>query len=480
MATSLAFVRFLLLFCATVMILPVQTRAQSDALAKSEHHELGTEGVSAKVTVLRTGRPFPAGGSAFTQIKLRNTSKAKLIGAELVLEAENAAVQDVSGAQVTVSEDGTTRIAKIEKIAKGKPRTLIIELTLKESEPDAGLNKSRSNLKITLRQPGGTGETTTLGWSVANCAGGFYSEIVKVREGSGAGLNEAIKAARTKDKTRPGRWLFPPRFKSTKATRKCVHRTKRWNKRRGRYVYRCTKYEAVEPIIVGKTTPVKSERSVYNFASRYVSARAYDRELTQTRDSGWATNRVSQNLKGFLKQKNHPALCTGVISFFDYFDDRIAGFAKRADKFDDMAGKSFSLAQIRTTEAVEAVKVETVGHPGWGSAPLDLPQAKKEEALKNRVVSLTQLINNPELNQQVKEAKNAFSALRTMSDFFKSEAGKSLSPPTRSIVYRALSAIEAADYIGTVTRHYTDLRHALMGSMSTIRQAHASKCSCGS
>lgn len=479
MATSSVFVRFLLIFCASV-ILPASIQAQTDTLAKSEHHELGVEGVSAKVTVLRTGLPFPAGGSAFTQIKLRNISKAKLIGAELVLEAENAIVQDVSGAHVTVTEDGTTRIARIEKIAKGKPRALIVELTLKESEPDSGLNKSRSNLKITLRQPGGTGETTTLEWNVANCASGFYSEIVKVREGSGAGLTEAIKAARTKDKSRPGRWLFPPRFKSTKATRKCIRRAKRWNKRRGRYVYPCTKYEAVEPMIVGKAAPVKSERSVYNFASRYVSARAYDRELTQTRDSGWATNRVSQNLKGFLGQENHPALCTGVIPFFDYFDERMAGFAKRAEKFDDMAGKSFSLAQIRTTEALEAVKIEPAGHPGWGSAPLDLPQAKKEEALKNWMLSLTALINNPELDQRVKEAENTFSALRAMSDFLKSEAGKSLPPPTRSVVYRALSAIEAADYIGTVTRHYTDLRHALMGSMSTIRQAHASNCSCGS
>jgi hypothetical protein len=99
--------------------------------------------------------------------------------------------------------------------------------------------------------------------------------------------------------------------------------------------------------------------------------------------------------------------------------------------------------------------------------------------LKSAVVTLAQLTNEPELGQRIADAQNAFNALRAMSYFFKSEAAKSLDATTRSAIYRALSAIEAADYIGTVTRHYADLRHALMGSMSTIRKAHASNCTCG-
>lgn len=454
-------------------------QSKTDTPATREIHELKTVGVSATVTVLRTGRPFPAGGSAFAQIKLKNTSKTKRVVAELALETVTATIRDVSGNAVTVREDGTARIVTVEKIAKGKPRLIIVEVGLGEEVSGSGSGEPRNILKITLRQPGGTGETVTLGWKVANCAGGFYSQIVKVREGSGAGLKDAIKAARTKDRTRPGRWLFPPRLNASKASRKCLRWAKRWSKRRGRNVFRCTKYETIEPVVAGTFTPVKSERSIFNFASRYVSARAYDRELSQTRDSGWATNRVSQNLQGFLKQENHPAICTGVIPFFDYFDKRMAGFAKRAEKFDEMAGKSWSLAQLRTSDAIEAAKVEVDGHPGWGSAPLDLPQGANKASLKSAVVTLAQLTNEPELGQRITDAQNAFNALRAMSYFFKSEAAKSLDATTRSAIYRALSAIEAADYIGTVTRHYADLRHALMGSMSTIRKAHASNCTCG-
>jgi hypothetical protein len=491
------FARFLpaLIMCAYLQMFPDPAQAQvprssktgnditaalgdqnkAGAPATSEHHELTTDGVSARVTVLRTDRPYPAGGSAFAQIKLMNTSKTKRVGAELVFETETAVMRDISGEQVTVRVDGAVRIASIEKITKRKPRMVIVEIALREGE-------TTNKLKVTLRRPGGTGETATMDWTVANCASAFYSQIVKVREGSGAGLADAIKAARTKDRTRPGRWLFPPRFKIANASRKCVRRAKRWNKRRGRYVYRCTKYVTLSQAAAGTITPVKSERSIYNFASRYVSARARDRELSQTRDSGWATNRVSQNLQGFLKQNSHPAICTGVIPFFNYFDERMAGFLKRAKKFDDMAGKSASLAQLRTSEAIDTVKAEKEepgGHPGWGSAPLDLPQGAGDKALKNRVEALAELANDTELRQRISQAETTFSALREMSGFFGGKAGKSLATPTRTTMYRALSAIEAADYIGTVTRHYTDLRYALKGSMTTIRQAHTNNCTCG-
>ena len=453
-------------------------QSTTGAAVKSEHHELKTDGVSATITVLRTGHPFPAGGSAFVQIKLKNTAKAKRVSAELILETDRADIREVSGSLLTIREEGSARIAMVEKIAKGKPRIVIVEVGLREGEPGTGQDEMQNKLKVTLRQPGGTGETATMGWRVANCASGFYSQIVKVREGSGAGLADAIKAARSKDRTRPGRWLFPPRLKTSKASRKCVSRAKRWNKRRGRYYFSCTKYETIEPMAAGAITPVKSERSIFNFASRYVYARAYDRELSQTRDSGWAANRVSQNLQGFLKQKNNPAICTGAIPFLDYFDKRMEGFVKSATKFDEMAGKSWSLALLRTTEAVDAARSDPGGHPGWGTTPLDIPDSTFEPTLQNQVETLAQLTTNAELIQQISNADNAFAALRAMSTHLKG-ATKPSSGLSRSAQYRALSAIEAADYIGTVARHYTDLRHALIGSMGTIRKAHATNCTCG-
>ena len=111
--------------------------------------------------------------------------------------------------------------------------------------------------------------------------------------------------------------------------------------------------------------------------------------------------------------------------------------------------------------------------------PLDLPQAQEKPDLKSRVESLAQITGDAELNQNVAAAENAFGALKLMSAFYRSKAGRSLDTSTRAALYQALSSIEAADYIHAVAGHYGDLRHALIGSMTTLRQAHSQSCRCG-
>lgn len=458
---------------------------QPEQVARPERHTLSSDGIDGTVTVLRTGQPFPVGGSAFAQIKISNETKRKSVDAELVLKSETAAILNVSGSRLNVREEGDGRVARLKQIRKGKPRTVIVEVKLQEPETP-GENGRQNRLHVTLRAPGSTGETATLGWEVANCAGGFYSEVVKVREGSGAGISEALKAVQTRDKSRPGRWLFPPKLGRARATRRCVRRARRWSYQRGRYVYRCIRYRTIrpKPVVVPGAAPVKYERSVFRFAGSFVRSRVLDRALDRRRDTGWATRRVSQNLKGFLQQDSTPAICTGAIQFFNYFDDKMAGFVKRVEKIDDMAGKSQRLAVLRTDEAMtaariaEAEKAEPGGHPGWGTEPLDLPQAGQKQGLKHQIEKLAQTTGDAGLGQRVTNTEGAFAALKVMSRYYKSDAGKALDKRSRAAMYRALSAIEAADYIDALDRRYSDLHHALIGSMQTLRQAHGRSCKC--
>ncbi len=458
---------------------------QSERVARPERHTLSTDGLEGTVTVLRTGQPFPVGGSAFAQIKVSNKTKRKSVDAELVLKAETAAILNVSGSRLDIRDHGGERVARLKQVRKGRPRTVTVEMKLQEPGTP-GENGLQNKLHVTLRTPGGTGETTTLGWDVANCAGGFYSEIVKVREGSGAGISEALKAVRTRDKSRPGRWLFPPKLGRARAKRRCVRRVRRWSYQRGRYVYRCTRYRTIrpKPAVVSGAAPVEYERSVFRFAGSFVRSRTLDSALDRRRDTGWATHRVSQNLKGFLQQDSTPAICTGAIQFFNYFDDKMTGFVKRTEKFDDMADKSQRLAVLRTEEALtaariaEAKKAEPGGHPGWGTEPLDLPQAPEREGPKHQIEKLAQTTGDAQLGQRVANAEDTFSALKIMSRYYRSDAGKALDKTARAAMYRALSAIEAADYIGAVDRRYSDLHHALIGSMETLRQAHSRSCTC--
>ena len=83
------------------------------------------------------------------------------------------------------------------------------------------------------------------------------------------------------------------------------------------------------------------------------------------------------------------------------------------------------------------------------------------------------------LGDAVANAHDTYSGLRAMAEFMKSDTAKQLDKDALSSLTRALAALEAADYIATVAGHYTGLRHALAGSMETLRKAHGNECTCG-
>lgn len=445
--------------------------AQAQVTAAPEIKTLAGQSVTATVTVLRTQKAYPVGGSAFARIELKNTGKSRFAAAELNLQAETAEIVGVTGKKIDVSGDQKSRTLKAAKISKGKSSVLFVELALRETD-----SSSRNALNITLQSPQGPSESIRFEWDAVDCADGFYSEITKVRDGSGSGIEQALKAARKRDKSRPGRWLFSPRTASASRRGKCLKSVRRWNKRRGRHVYICTKFEAIASSSSPSSVPY--EGRVYRFASRLVSARAIDRELAPTRDSGWATTRVAQNLQGFLNQKKNPALCTGPLKAFEYYDARLAGFLKRAETYDDMAAKSYALALLRTVEAIDASNADPGGHPGWGAAPLFAASGNSEISLRQMIETIAKIPDGASIGEAVSAAPSVLDGLKALSQFMKSEVAKSIPKDTGQAMQRALGAIEAADYVTTVAGQYADLRHALAGSMTTLREAHASHCTC--
>lgn len=449
---------------------PQITSSLPPQTATPEQHRLEAGPIEANVTVLRSPRPFPAGGSAFATLELSSSGKARLAGTEVRFDPVSAKIVNVIGNNLTVNEDGSSRIAKVTGKLKRQKLKLVVELALGTTATDVP-----NSLKVTLRNPEGGEATTTLDWSVVDCASGFYSEIVKVRNGRGGTIEQSLAAARTKGPERTGRWLFQPITASARRG-KCLKSVRRWSSRRGRYVYVCTSFEKIASANAVASVPY--ERRVYNFASRLVRWRARDNELQPGRDSGWATSRVSQNLKGFLAQKKHPALCTGTLQFFDYFDARMQGFLKRAKTYDDMRSKSHALALLRTVEASDATQASDGGHPGWGNSPLLPGPLTEDTSLKKLVQRLATLTGDVTLAENVTEAGSAYGALKVIADYMKSEEAKSLETATRTALKRALGAVEAADYIEAVADQYDGLRNALAGSMQTLRRAHTEKCTC--
>ena len=210
---------------------PDMTAALAPDTPTPEHRDLKAGPVNGRVTVLRSSKPFPVGGSAFATIEVSAQGKTKLSGTELVFAADKAEIRSVTGTAVSVDGAGSAHIAKIEKTPKGGKVRVVVELAL---AGDA--SGDNSILNVTLRDPAGSNDTTRISWPVIDCASGFYSEIVKVRNNSGSLISDAVKASQTRDSARPGRWLFRPKAVSAARRGKCLKSVKRWSRRHGRFI----------------------------------------------------------------------------------------------------------------------------------------------------------------------------------------------------------------------------------------------------
>ncbi len=186
-------------------------------------------------------------------------------------------------------------------------------------------------------------------------------------------------------------------------------------------------------------------------------------------------------MRGYLKQDPHPAICTGAVQFVDYFDGRLGDFFKRGDSFSKSAKTARTIAAEQVAAARKAVDADPSGHPAWGATPIGIAKAKgnPNSSLKDLVVNVASLTSDSELVAEVKDANDAYAALKTMNSWMKAD-GKEISDDSRKAIRRALAAIEAADYLQVVSGHYDELRDTLKGSIIAVRDAHGRHCRCDS
>jgi hypothetical protein len=446
--------------------------------------QLMAGGVRARLNLSGAGARFAAGSAVFAEITLTNEKSARPVGAELLLSTENAEIRDVSGKRVKATDAANNTVAAaITGLRKGEPRTLTVELLLLAVDSaDPGPGEAHNRLKITLRRPGAdsdASDSTVVTWPVADCAGDFYAQITAIREQNAERIGPALKAAWRRDRRRPGRWLFRPATSGSRAIRKCVRWRRVWDYRRGRYRSRCSRYRTVRPAAPKGIEITKQERKLFRFAAPLVRSRAIDRQLASRQHFGWLAQKVANDVRRYLRQDKHPAICTGAVEFASYYTERMADVEKRAALFADRFEQARKAAVARTTEAREAVKADPGGHPGWGAMPLSILQARESRTLQDLIADLAALGGGDAPVEEIEQADDTFAALKIARSYVSKDGLKPLAPAARSAVHHALSLIEAADYIGTVSGHYSAIDTLITGSLRAVRAAHGEHCSCG-
>lgn len=449
--------------------------------ARNTKTELSAGGVHALVEVAEPGLTFSVGGSAFVTLRLANRSKSKSLGAELVLESDVAELASVTGKSVKSVKNENGMQASVKGLRKGKPRKVLIEVKLRAGDVASGhKGKSINRLKIALKQAGAKGDAVTdqtvVVWPAADCAADFFNGITAIRDRNSKAISTALKAARTRDKTRPGRWLFQPGVSKTVKRRVCARWVKNWKPFQGKYERTCTRYKTVRRTISTRSNLPKSEAAIYRFATRFVSSRAIDRQLSVKQNEGWVSQRVATDLRGYLKQEKHPAICTGTPQMMDYFSTKMDAVRKRGKKISDRAEEALALAVEKTRAAHELAKPNPDA-ADTGAETLTSENATTSAGLDDLTRQIAALTNDTELVAAVQETDTVFNALKVLQKSLKG-AVKDLDASVKKAIRRALSAIEAADYLSVVSGHYKALDETILGSMSSIQKAHETSCVC--
>jgi hypothetical protein len=321
------------------------------------------------------------------------------------------------------------------------------------------------------------------------CSAAYHTELSTARQRHDAALGNAHNASRVGETQLPGRWLlsadlFPsPKKKAMpKPERVCAEPVRRG----GRTM--CAKWElkAATPVALTEVKidlkPTAGELASLKFLNDFVTARAAIPEVGNNGRYNWLVARVASDLRSYLSQPPHPALCSGASQMLDFYQGQLAPLIKRMADVDEQKSRIRSQLAIRLSE----ISKQTTG--------LEILQANASDAdlvvaLAGRILAdspLSSVSDEPTPLKRLDKIKsllldqmNALAPTEQgTSDTSKAKTSETVSPVARDEILAALRVVEAGVYAEMFDKKFTDLKKTLNTAVGDIRRAHAASCTC--
>jgi len=411
--------------------------------------------VTATLTASAIQATSAPGTRAFVQIKMFSDSRRRggdEIG--LQLQPEHGEIVGVRGARVISQDDSGSRLLRVDGLRRNRIQTVLIEVLLKATG-----NGEANQLRVTFtREAGEDGGTVpqpiVLKWPMSDCGESYHAALGEIGAQGGNELRDLWRSVASRDRSVSRRWMFRPSVP---------------RRRRGR-----------GDELVTKSTTRAQARAIYGETNRLMRA-GYDRTLRRRGRHGWMLTKTSYDLKRYFSQSMNPALCTGAPGFAAYYEDQLEPLAERHDRLVRLSRQADRLARDKAETVFAATTGLPGGHPAWGGATLVVLQAPstEREDRKALLVSLLQATRfPPALVSQLREAPNAYRALRTLDEVgIKTDR---LPDEVYDRLRDAVGAIEAAVRLADFKARYERFWTGFNGSLQAIRKAHAEHCVCGS
>lgn len=349
-----------------------------------------------------------------------------------------------------------------------------------------------------------------------SCAVDYRKALDGVRDKRAEPLAALVRNIRAADPQLSGKWLFSAALfdasRKPKTERVCAETTEL---RGGRS--KCVRYEtrtiprADEPAIVSPSSA--EETKDLKALAQFVEGKGAVPELGSNGRFGFLFQRLAQDLRSYLTQEPHPALCAGGADLTEFYDTQLAPLKRRQAETTDLAKRTRAAAIARVTaihkaeaaayekavaparnaaaasqSATPAAAVPAAGNAAAIAAPVSPPAPSPPPADYDgkSLIGLIEAAVRPLATDTQKSAVAsatspvaALAAARTaVIASQQPTADKSVDPAVRDAAGHALRMLEAATYADLIRARYVDVEATLFTANADIRAAHKASCTC--
>ncbi len=326
----------------------------------------------------------------------------------------------------------------------------------------------------------------------ASCSAAYHAALGDLHAKRGDDLGRAAQVLRAADPALPGRWiysqaLFPGAKKNRPVAveRPCAERVKVAGR------LRCVRYEdAAAPEPPSELTvapgPSTEELRVLKALNDLVEARGGVPEVGGNGRFSWLAQRAASDLRLYISQPAHPALCSGGKDFAEFYGNTLKPLQKRIDDVGELSKKARALAVARVNDAntaeTAAMSEPTKDAPAKPivtiaiAADAPLP-ALVADAIRSVVpaAAVTEVAGETTALAALRRAKGALVAAQV-----EAQGGDDQKARDRVLAAgRAVRMLEAAAYGEIYVERYKRFSTDVLGTPQAIKAVHTQSCTCG-
>ena len=300
---------------------------------------------------------------------------------------------------------------------------------------------------VTIATAGASALSTAPAGAREICASAFHSALTSIRSERApnlAGLPQRLTIA---DPSLPGRWQFAggiaiPQKRNTAAKPAA----------------------AQAAALVSESDATDDERRVAGFLADFVEAKGALPEFGPNGKWAWLLTKASAELRGYMAQSSHPALCTGAPEMMDFYGTEFGSLKRRSDD-------AREVDRTARDSVVARRKAWQASAPGVEAITADPVLLTTIKAVGDR------LLGKADADTVAVEA-NVIAALALTKAALRSESASGLSPQAYRAGMALLRALELAAYAELAIERYRPLEAGLFGTTGDIRTAHSRSCTC--